>query len=531
MNDKIIVKPDTIFLEDLLDEIADGKYKIPVFQRDFIWKSSQMYELFDSILKGYPIGSLLFWKTKEGYKTKDEIGPYIIRKEDSDDTKYVLDGFQRISTLFGVLRNPDEYNEKNSAELKNFLIYFDIKDNSFSLIRNKRYNKIFSIPLYKIYDNRELFSILRQLDGEDITDAEKTKYIDNARNLHNILHKYKLPYVEIRGGDIKSAVEIFSRINSTGTEISEDFMLSALSYNVETGFLLSDSITEFLNKLNIYNFEDLKRDTILNCISSAQGKIYFDLKIEDLLNPDLVPDLESFTKKAYIHIAKAVEFLYRKLFVIDIRLLPYPTQLIFISEYFRLNPNLTGEQSKSLEKWFWVTTYSNYFTWYSLSQQRAAYQEFCQFALGNHPDGIYKVNSDVPFRTAKYPDKLNFTGVRSKALQLFYLKSIVVNDTIQDREGVKEIFISTSSKRNRIPANIILRLSSEFEEDEEKKQISNFIKTSSTEVLDKYLITQEMVNLYRQNEDDVDEFISLREEYLKLKEKEFVEELGIKYTD
>jgi len=530
MSDKISVKPDTIYLEDLLDDVANGNYKIPVFQRDFVWKSAQMIDLFDSILKGYPIGSLLFWQIK-GYKTKDQIGPYIIKKEkeDSDDTKYVLDGFQRISTLFGVLMNPKDY-EKNDAELKNFLIYFDIKDNSFSYIRNKRNKNIFSIPLYEIYGNRELFYILRELDKENITESDKNEYIDNARKLHNILHKYRLPYVEIRGGNINSAVEIFSRINSKGTEISEDFMLSALRYNVETGFLLSDSITEFLNKLNIYNFENLKRDTILNCISNAKGEIYFDVKIETLVDRNLVPNLESFANNAYTHIEKAVRFLYKNLFVIDVRLLPYPTQLIFISEYFRLNHNPTIEQYQALENWFWITTYSNYFTLYSLSQQRMAYQEFCSFAEGNHFDGIYRVDSDVPFSTAKYPDKLNFAGVRPKALQLFYLKSIIENtDELQDREGLKQIFIYTSSKKDRSPANILLRLSSEFDKNEDRKRINSFIETSSPEVLNRHFITQEMVDLYRRGK--VDDFISEREDYLKLKEGEFVEEMGIRYTN
>lgn len=535
MNDKISVKPDTIYLEDLLIDIANGAYKIPIFQREFVWNSSQMLKLFDSILKGYPIGSLLFWKTK-GYKTKDQIGPYIIKKENSD-TRYVLDGFQRISTLFGVLMNPKEFPETNRNELKEFLIYFDIRENNFSYIRNRKDKNVFSIPLYEIYDNRELFNFLRELDKEVITEIEKNEYIDNARNLHNILHKYRLPYVEIKGGDIKSAVEIFSRINSTGTEISEDFMLSALSYNQETGFLLSDSITEFLNSLNIYNFEELKRDTILDCISNnvnnVPGKIYFDVKIEELLKNDFIKDLglESFTNKAYIHIRKTVSFLYQKLFVIDIRLLPYPSQLIFISEYFRLNPESTPQQHESLKKWFWVTTYSNYFTLYSLSQQRSAYQVFCEFTQGQHHDGIYKVNSDMPFNTAKYPDKLNFTGVRPKALQLFYLKSIIENrienSEVQDREGIKEIFIS--SKKDRTPGNIILRLSSEFEKDNNKKQIDNFIKNSSPEVLEQHFITQKMVVLYAQ--DKIDEFISERNKYLKFKERNFVENMKIIYVD
>ncbi|KYC41340.1 hypothetical protein WA1_21775 [Scytonema hofmannii PCC 7110] len=166
---------------------------------------------------------------------------------------------------------------------------------------------------------------------------------------------------------------------------------------------------------------------------------------------------------------------------------------------------------------------------YSISQQRSAYQEFCDFAKGEHPDGIYKVNSDTLFRTAKYPDKLNFTGVRAKALQLFYLKSIIENNEIQDREGIKEIFISFSSKKDRNSANIILRLSSELEENKEKKQINNFIETSSIQLLDKHFITQEMVDLYKL--DKIDDFISKRENYLKLKEREFVEKIGIRYTD
>jgi len=525
MKNEISVKPDTIYLEDLLKDIANGEYKIPVFQREFVWKSSQMLELFDSLFKGYPIGSLLFWNTK-GYRTKDEIGPYIIKKENSDG-RYVLDGFQRISTLFGVLMNPKEYTDiNNNNDPKDFLIYFNLRENNFIYINNNKDKNIFSIPLYKIYDNRELFNILRDLDKEDITEIEKIEYIENARNLHSILHKYRLPYVEIRGGDLKDAVRIFSRINSTGTEISEDFMLSALSYNVETGFLLSDSITEFLNSLNIFNFENLKRDTILDCISNANGKIYFDVKMEDLVKN---PDLDSFTNSAYIHIKKAVEFLYRKIFIIDIRLLPYPSQLIFISEYFRLNSEPTDEERKALENWFWFTTYSNYFTLYSLSQQRSAYEVFCDFAKGKHPDGIYKVNSDMIFNTAKYPNKLNFTGVRPKALQLFYLKSIIESNEVQNREGIKEIFIFTSSKKDRSPANIILRLSSEFEEDKSKKQLNIFIETSSIEVLKQHFITPEMVDLYK--EDRIDDFLSNREDYLKLKESEFVKQMEIRYVN
>ncbi|MEI6427740.1 MAG: DUF262 domain-containing protein [Pseudanabaena sp. ELA607] len=523
MNDKITVKPDTIFLEDLLANVAKGHYKIPVFQRDFVWEASQMRELFDSILKSYPIGSLLFWKTKAVFHTKTEVGPYRIDGENIEFT-YVLDGFQRISTLFGVLMNPKNFNSVDVGDNKSnkFSIFFDVRNESFNFIReNRRKNtNIFSIELYKIYDNRELFNYLRALDKADITEEDKLDYIDRARNLHDILHKFRLPFVEIQGGDIKSAIEIFSRVNSTGTEISEDYILSARSYG-ETEFNLIDSITQFLNSLDVYNFKDLKRGIILNCIYNAKGKIYFDVKGEELLQPHL----EAFTNDSYEHIRKAVDFLYRRLFVIDIRLLPYPNQMIFISEYFRLNQEPTSEQLESLEKWFWITTYSNYFTIYSLSQQRSAYQQFLEFAHVRHPDGIYKVNNDIQFSAAKYPAKINFTSVRTKALQLFYLKSIIGDNSIQEREGIKEFFIDL--KNDRKPSNVILRLSSDFESKDKPKSISKFIETSQDDILETHFITQEMVDLYRRNE--IDKFLEKRDEYLKSKERQFVAELGIEY--
>lgn len=516
----ISVKPDKIRLLNLLEEIAEGKISIPVFQRDFVWKKDQMKNLFDSISKGYPIGSLQFWKPDKEYKTLNFIGPYEIVPPKNN--YYVLDGFQRITTLFGVLSNPSQYG-KQESDIREFLIYYNLETKEFDFLQRRKATNIYQIPLYKIVDTFEYLDFIQGVKSSSINVSEQNKLINNAKEINKIFLDYHIPYVEINGGDIKSAVDIFSRVNSTGTEISEDFMLSALTYNASTDFLLSNSITEFLNSLNPYNFEDLKRDTVLNCISNAKGKIYFDVKIEDLLNFDL----EEFTKTTYIHIEKAVRFLYERIYILDVRLLPYPTQLIFISEFFRLNPNPLEEHLKALETWFWKTTYSNYFTLYSLSQQRSAYQTFCEFAVGQHSDGIYRIDDEMIFSTAKYPEKINFTGVRPKALQLFYLKSIIDKSNISEREGIKEIFIT--SKRDRTPANIIFRLSSEFEEDKDKKMLDNFILSSPSNILEKHFIRDEMVILYEKG--FIDQFLSAREIFLKHSEKDFVENFEVKYTE
>lgn len=523
MNDKIIVKPDAIYLDELLQDVKNGKYKLPKFQRDFVWTPAQILELFDSILKGYPIGSLLFWQTSDEFKCKNEIGLFIVN-ETAKSYSYILDGVQRISTLFGTLMNPSNFEgDIIEANRTDFLIYFDIKENIF-IHGKSRKAKAFLVPLYEIYDNKKLFDLFRKLNNENIKEIEKEKYFENARDLHDVLHKYKLPYVEIKGGDIRSAIDIFKRINSTGQDISIDFMLSALNYNDESGFTFSDVISDFLDRLNKYGFQYLKRDTIINCIASSKGNIYFDVKIEQ----ELKDNLEDRASQSFIDIEKAIDFLYKRLYVIDIGLLPYPTQLNFIYEYFRANSTPSKTELKKLEDWFWITTYSNYFTIYSLSQQRTAYNYFKDFKLQKNDDGIYKDDKIDKFSTAKFPKKIDRRSVRAKAIQLFMLKKI--GNDIEYNESIKEQFVFSLKKdRTRIPANMILRLGSEFDSDKNKKEIDNFITESSIEILEKYFINEEIKQLFLEGKEEL--FLSTREQLIQQKEKEFVESLGISYTN
>jgi len=121
------------------------------------------------------------------------------------------------------------------------------------------------------------------------------------------------------------------------------------------------------------------------------------------------------------------------------------------------------------------------------------------------------------------------SGHLQKALQLFYLKSMMGNNKIPYREVIKEFFISNSAKKDRTPANIILRLLSGLNQNKQTAEISQFIENSCAEVLSSHFITPEMIDLYRQNR--IDEFIDKREIYLKSGERQFVESLDIEYVD
>jgi uncharacterized protein with ParB-like and HNH nuclease domain len=57
-----------------MSDIDKGTIKIPQFQRDFVWNKEKSAKLLDSIVKGYPIGTFILWKTKEELRSLRNIG-------------------------------------------------------------------------------------------------------------------------------------------------------------------------------------------------------------------------------------------------------------------------------------------------------------------------------------------------------------------------------------------------------------------------------------------------------------------------
>ena len=91
--------------EALFVEIDSGQIKLPMFQREFVWEKEQSAKLIDSILKGFPIGTFIFWKTKERLRSLKEIGNASFPEPpDGDFVNFILDGQQRLTTLFASLK-------------------------------------------------------------------------------------------------------------------------------------------------------------------------------------------------------------------------------------------------------------------------------------------------------------------------------------------------------------------------------------------------------------------------------------------
>jgi len=101
MGDKHIFTSKPYPLSNLLDEIENGDIALPDLQRPFVWKPTQIRDLFDSLFQGFPAGFILLWEITTEQRIK-KIGTGDKKRE---PRFLVIDGQQRLTSLYSVIKN------------------------------------------------------------------------------------------------------------------------------------------------------------------------------------------------------------------------------------------------------------------------------------------------------------------------------------------------------------------------------------------------------------------------------------------
>lgn len=537
MSGKLKIEPRVRRLKDYIEDIEKGLLQIPPFQRDKAWDNNKRKDLFDSLRNGYPIGSLLLWKPEEDNvfeSSMEKVGPYTTNLVGNKEFYYILDGFQRLSTLFGCLldKNKTKLKVDEDEWKKEFFICYDLKEEEFFIPRTKDLES-YQVPIYELIDTKAAF--LRERELRTKFDEEQVEsYMDRYRNLGSIFIDYYLPSVQINGGGIEDAVEIFSRVNSKGSIISPDWMVSALSYNKDKrGFRLGSAIDVLIEELKVYNFESIKREIIFQCIINSFGKAHFDQmnqkntsKIEKLVKRT---DFVDVTKRTIGSIKKAVQFLFENLLVLDSKLLPYGNHLVFITDFFNQVENPSELHLKKLEQWFWVTTYANYFTIYSLSKQRAAYLQFQEFLKNDTLNPVFNDRPETLFSVFDFPSKIFFGSVRAKALVLFLLNHSnsfkKVNSTEVEGVNINYLFVDIKDEKGNLLPESVLPIINLLKGSFPKSRDTSFMLKDYNSNYEKYFLTSQMSEIFNNSSDDTSKkkILDIRKDLIIKEEKIFVE--------
>ena len=115
-------------LSKLILDIEQGEIGLPDIQRPFVWTSSKVRDLFDSMYKGFPVGYLLFW-ANGGNGVGRQIG--VEKKQRTVPRLLIVDGQQRLTSLYAVLKNIPVRNHDYSDQ--HISISFRPNDGSFEV--------------------------------------------------------------------------------------------------------------------------------------------------------------------------------------------------------------------------------------------------------------------------------------------------------------------------------------------------------------------------------------------------------------
>lgn len=506
------IKPDRDYMTTILEKIKSGKIMIPKFQRDFVWTSGQILDLLDSILKGFPIGSLILWTPEQNkFKVLYDIEGVRI-DTDSITSKvenvcYILDGRQRVTALLSSLFEEGKNSKCFFVCLKDLRV--------FRQLHVKKEN-LWNIALSEAFDTYSLVGYLERLKGSNLSDIEKSEYAKNAKYVNKMLQSYELGYINVSGGTIDDAVEIFSRLNSKATMISKDYLIQALAYDNDSDFLFGQTITNIKNGLAIYNFAGINRDMIFKCVYNYTKKIFFDGKIDDIL--ELKVQLPVIMKELSDNITKAVEFLYLECGVIDSKLIPYSYHFIMLTDFFRIVPTPTKDQINELKKWFFYTTYTNYFTNTSLSRIRDDISRFRDFAKGER---IQPIDNYDTISLSSIPEKYSLHTVRVCGLIAI---SILTANECKDYSSILEtITVPVEGLENRNCSNTIICCSKA-----DALELSKLFKGKIEwdDKFNRFCLSTDIMKAYSNKQFSI--FIEERNKKLLEMEKSFLTSMGFK---
>lgn len=339
------VSPEVTFIDDLVSNIEMGRVVLPEFQRPYVWKKDDIKNLFDSIYKGYPIGSILLWDGGgKDIPFLDNMGGHRIPKV-SGEKYYIVDGQQRLTTLFCCLSD-DLFDDDGKWDL-----YFNLKNDTFTHSVKKDGGSQHHISIRSI---RKTTSFLKE--ARRILDESGDDYlVEKAEYLADRIRKYKMAVIKLDGGSLEEVVEVFSRLNSLGKNIGQQDLVYALTYTSDSSSRVNYFINEVRDCFSKY-VEDEKNnnEVYLQLIKTAIG-----FEIYDKDRNRLVEKLKDIDKNERYRLDEIISSLERTLFYVvnvlginKISLFPYTNQLFMIFHYFH-----TGHKTSTLDNlsnWFFL---------------------------------------------------------------------------------------------------------------------------------------------------------------------------------
>lgn len=207
---------------ELLDSIRNYDMVMPEFQREYVWNKEQAKQLMVSLVKGYPVGGLLLWKTdtppelKNVQKLPDKLGT----------VQVILDGQQRLTTLYMLL----------TGEIPPYYTADDILNDPRDLYYNLETGELLYYQASRMRDNPRWRQVVSCNTDNSINVFEiAQRFANDPNEAFSLAQQYNARLNELRtikdalmpvqtvppNASLEDAIDIFDRVNSQGTKLTD----------------------------------------------------------------------------------------------------------------------------------------------------------------------------------------------------------------------------------------------------------------------------------------------------------------------
>lgn len=460
-----------ITIDELVKGIYFNKYVLPSIQREYVWNMEQIENLFDSLMRGYPIGTFLFWEIKKNqvndykfyrflskYDELNNVHNEVIDLKGVDGVRAVLDGQQRMTSLYLALKGSYTSKRKGawskykeSYTEKKLYLNLHLKDNSKESDEEdfeEGYEfKFLEESQIESDQDKYWFEVGNILDMDGENDIEyyinnKIKTLEGVKYSENELESFKavlnrlketifqdssIVYYEEDSSDLDKVLNIFVRVNSGGTKLGYSDLLLFMATAQWDDLDAREEIIKLVNEINtIGDGFNIDKDLVLKSALVLSGKS-ITYKVKNFTRENML-DIEGNWDNINRALVQAFKLISRFGYSRDTLTAPNATILI---AYFLLNKGIPNnfidsskyqEDREKIHKWLIASLLKKSFG----GQADTLLNQLRDIIDNNYADGFpyekikeeLKENKSIVFTEADIDELLNKKYGKSEAFSV-----------------------------------------------------------------------------------------------------------------
>lgn len=336
-------------ISTIIQLITNGNMQIPKFQRQYVWEREHIISLLESIIDGEYVGNIIIHETEAKEDNLNKFGDYVISSSSQQIIEYIVDGHQRLATIFSVFQNllPLKTNYRYYIDFSHEI---DMPRICYIHTKSKQFDHKKHLPLSCFFEDSDFNQCKMLLD---------VSYVKQAEEMRNHLLLYEVPFMIFKSDSIEDIQNLFFDLNARGKKLTNSDLFKAKNYR-ELNLLVDQVIDRFsLNENRSYMKLQSDQNFLRDCII---GYIYETLDFKDML--ELPPQSYSiYLDEIYNGLCSAMDFLIKQLHVVDFQFLPHPYMIIPLVYFFGSGKKKgktcdNYNQTRFIKSWFWSRSFS-----------------------------------------------------------------------------------------------------------------------------------------------------------------------------